>query len=194
MNYQRLIITLFAVIASLVVIGFLEVKYFDYNLKNYGKGLEHGWWLIGFVLLAIIATTINFVAIPQDWRANHEKAWLITSMVVTAALIAPKMIYVHNKTENTINEALKDSYTTIGHITNKHSWTYRLHSNYYLWVGESDSTSMCYEVEEDFYNSKNVNDTVILEISKQYPRINKVLNWNPNQDEIEKISQNNTQL
>ena len=43
----------------------------------------------------------------------------------------------------------------------------------------------------DDTNRINPGDTVILQVSKEYPRINKVQNWKPNADEIAKYRDGN---
>lgn len=86
-------------------------------------------------------------------------------------------------------ENLHKSHKRIGIIYDKYEDDY---VGAYLEVGIDGNHTRAHifhtydEGEMKVYNETAVGDTVILRVSDKYPRVNKVLNWHPTHDEIEK--------
>ena len=88
---------------------------------------------------------------------------------------------------------MRNSHTQIGVVYRKYSnWSYSktMHEIHHLSIGISSSQTKDHwlqkEKEVAIFESMHVGDTVILRVSDKYPRVNKVLNWHPTHDEIEK--------
>ena len=96
------------------------------------------------------------------------------------------MFHVGDKLEETVAEALKDSYTTIGHITRKSTRSSRNTTYYHIWAGINDTTTSRYTVDKDIYDMSYVGAPVIMKVSKEYPSINEIIIWDPKPDDIDK--------
>ena len=160
------------------------MKYFDIN---YGE-LMVGWHCFYCAVQFIVLFVINFQALDQpQYTDKRQRLDAVLSLIVTAAILVAKVYFIYNRVNAFEEQALSDSNDTIGIITQK-DLIQGKHGerSYYLWAGKNDSLSRRHEVSEDLYNRINPGDTVILQVSKEYPRINKVNNWEPNADEIAK--------
>ena len=102
------------------------------------------------------------------------------------------LFLVTDPLEKIDNYALHKSHKQIGVVYKKYTtWEIakRLDKSHYLKIGISSSQTKKHKLNGDkvpIFESMHVGDTVILRVSDKYPRVNKVLNWHPTHDEIEK--------
>ncbi|MCF0191101.1 MAG: hypothetical protein HUJ96_07565 [Marinilabiliaceae bacterium] len=116
------------------------------------------------------------------------------SIVVSAFVFLPLWLlyFVISPDEMIERYALHDSHKCIGVVYEKYKSTEyvrRVRRINHLQIGVSQSQTKDHIVKKrnkDIFDNIQVGDTVILRVSDEYPRVNKVLNWNPTHAEIEK--------
>ena len=165
------------------------MKYFDINDGERTITWHFCYCVAQFLVLFVI----NFTAIDQpQYTDKRDRLDAVLSLIVAAIIIVFKVWFVNYRVNSFEEQALSNSNDTIGVITQKHLTPSKYGSpTYYLWAGQSNSLTRRHTVSEQLYNCINVGDTVILQVSKEYPRINKVQNWKPNADEIAKYRDGN---
>lgn len=188
MNKQiiKSILIVLLIIGVTQLIGYWEIQYYDDKFKHEGIDVFGSLLAFMFVLGASFYCSKAFV-FPKEWKEKDggcltELACFIFSMVLAFTLT----IHVRNKLDETVAEALNDSYTTIGHITRKNSHTYRGYTTYDIWVGINDTTTSRHSVDKNRYEMSYVGAPVIIKVSKQNPCINEVIIWTPLPADIDK--------
>jgi len=164
-----------------------EIMLMKYFVINDGERTI-AWHFFYCVVQFLVLFVINFTAIEQpQYPDKRDRLDAVLSLIVAAIIIVFKVWFVNYRVNSFEEQALSNSNDTIGVITQKYL-TQGKHGerSYYLWAGKNDSLSRRHKVSEDLFNRINPGDTVILQVSKEYPRINKVLIWDPREDEIAK--------
>ena len=185
---KTILITLIIMIVSTP----FEIMLMKYFVINDGERTI-AWHFFYCVVQFLVLFVINFTAIEQpQYPDKRDRLDAVLSLIVAAIIIVFKVWFVNYRVNSFEEQAFSNSNDTIGVITQKYL-TQGKHGerSYYLWAGKNDSLSRRHEVSEQLYNCINVGDTVILQISKEYPRINKVLIWDPREDEIAKYRNSN---
>ncbi|MBQ4408135.1 MAG: hypothetical protein II852_14140 [Bacteroidales bacterium] len=164
-----------------------EIMLMKYFVINDGERTI-AWHFFYCVVQFLVLFVINFTALEQpQYPDKRDRLDAVLSLIVAAIIIVFKVWFVNYRVNSFEEQALSNSNDTIGIITQK-DLTQGKHGerSYYLWAGKNDSLSRRHKVSEDLFNRINPGDTVILQVSKEYPRINKVLIWDPREDEIAK--------
>ena len=101
-------------------------------------------------------------------------------------IIYPQIYY--SRYDSAEQAYLKKSHTEIGLVYQKRtSVDARSYSNaFYVGVDKQHQREHRVSKELPIAQSVHAGDTVILQVSDEYPRVNKVLNWQPTHKEIEK--------
>ena len=190
-KYRKLkiiLITLIVFIAA-IPLEMMVTIYYDINEGSYFNKWSKAYNILWLIILIIII----YIVLPKSLKDTKAKELATTLLIsfLSCAIVISKMNFLENKMKSIEENALNNSNSTIGFVTDKNIKTHTGRSGYktytyYLWAGQSDTLSKRYTVPEHLYNRINVGDTVILQISKEYPRINKVLIWDPREDEIAK--------
>ena len=187
---KTILITLIVFIAA-IPLEMMVAIYYDINEGSY----FNKWSLAYNFLWLIILIIIIAIALPKSLKDTKAKEFVTALLILflPGAIVGSKIVFLQNQMESIEENALNNSYITIGFVTDKNIKTHTGRSGYttttytyYLWAGQSNPLSKRHTVPEHLYNRINVGDTVILQISKEYPRINKVLIWDPREDEIAK--------
>ena len=171
------------------LIGFFEIQYYDYHLKCKGRDDYGAGWVFALVLAATFVGPLK--ALPKEWKEKHSTLCDVFCLVFSLTLSLTMMVHVKGEIINIETEALKDSYTTIGHITQKRTHTHRGSTDYYIWAGINEKVTSRYVVDKERYKASDVGAPVIMKVSRKYPCINEVLSWEPNADEIAKYRDGN---
>lgn len=182
---QKQILLAFVVMVVSTPFEFMVMKYIDIN---YGE--RNGTWHFCYnIVLFLILVVINFEALNQPPHIkNRKKLDSVLSLIVAVVIIVCKIYFVHYRMNAFEEQTLSNSNYTIGIITQKHLVPSKYGPpTYYIWVGQNDSLTRLHKVSEHLYTLININDSVLLQVSKEYPRINKVLNWTPTNNEIEEL-------
>ncbi len=182
---QKQILITFVVMIASTPLEIIVMKYIDIN---YG---DRTWtWHFCYCIAPILALfVINFEALDQPPHSKKRKTLdSVLSLIVAVAIVVCKILFVHAQVNSFEDKALSNSNYTIGIITQKHLSPSKYGPpTYTIWVGKNDSLTRLHQVSEHLYNQINISDTVILQVSKEYPRINKVLKWAPTRKEIEEL-------
>ncbi len=185
---KTILITLIIMIVS-TPFEIMLMKYFDINDGERTIVWHFFYCVVQFLVLFVI----NFTALEQpQYPDKRDRLDAVLSLIVAAIIIVFKVYFVNYRVNSFEEQALSNSNDTIGVITQKYLTPSKYGSpTYYLWAGLSNSLTRRHTVSEQLYNCINVGDTVILQISKEYPRINEVINWTPTNDEIAKYLKEN---
>ena len=178
------IIVLLIIIGITQLIGYLEIQYYVNKFKHEGIG-DYGSGL-AIVIVLVISFYGTFKKLPKEWEEKNGCLTGMACFIFIVTLSFTMMFHVGNKLEETVAEALKDSYTTIGHVTKKTSHTTRGTTYYYIWAGINEKATSRYVVDKDRYELSYVGAPVIMKVSKQYPCINEIIIWDPKPDDIDK--------
>lgn len=188
-NLKIILITLIVFIAA-IPLEMIVTTYYDINEGSYFNKWSKAYNVLWLIILIIII----YIVLPKSLKDTKAKDLATTLLIsfLSCAIVISKMDFLENKMKSIEENALNNSYSTIGFVTDKNIKTHTGRSGYktytyYLWAGQSAPLSKRHTVPEHLYNRINVGDTVILQISKEYPRINKVLNWTPTNNEIEEF-------
>ena len=105
--------------------------------------------------------------------------------------IYPQLYYSHY--DSAEQEYLKKSHTEIGLVYQKRvSVDARSYSNaFYVGIDKQHQREHRVSKKLPIAQSVHAGDTVILQVSDEYPRVNKVLNWQPTHKEIVKYKKSN---
>jgi len=186
-NRTKVLNVLIAVV-GFVLSAILETIYLKYLDKTYGDSHSGLWEVYSFfqffALFVIFSLSISNIKELQGTGC-------ILVLMISGAFIISKTSIVKSQIKDFEKQALSNSYYTIGIITEKDLLSRKNSTTYCLWTGQNDSFTKRHTVSKQFYHKKNVGDTVILQVSIEYPRINKVQNWEPNADEIAKYRDGN---
>ncbi|MCR5454487.1 MAG: hypothetical protein K6F33_05820, partial [Bacteroidales bacterium] len=168
------------------IAGYLEIQYFDYKIKHEGIDRRYGSSLIPLLLLIIHLLGFSILVLPREWVKGHQFASTMLCLLLATIIVGTMVVHVRDTLATTVAEELKDSNIDIGYITKKdiHKGRHQKIPDYYMWAGINDTTTSCHRVEKQKYQSLNIGDTVVLQISRKYPCINRVLIWNPSPKEI----------
>ena len=183
-----ILITLIIMIVS-TPFEIMLMKYFDINDGERTITWHFFYCVVQFLVLFVI----NFTALEQpQYPDKRDRLDAVLSLIVAAMIIIFKVYFVHYRVNSFEEQALSNSNDTIGVITPKYL-TQSKHGerSYYLWAGKNDSLSRRHKVSEDLFNRINPGDTVILQVSKEYPRINKIINWEPDSFQFAKYRDGN---
>ena len=113
-------------------------------------------------------------------------------MIILYLLIPIVMLFAYcefysNYIENIERKYIEQSHKCIGAVYSKESPGSRSH-HYTFRTGVDSIHTREQRISEDspLIKSIHVGDTIILRVSDEYPRVNRVLNWHPTPEEIEK--------
>lgn len=186
---KTILITLIIMIVSTP----FEIMLMKYFVINDGERTII-WHFFYCVVQFLVLFVINFTTLEQpQYPDKRDRLDAVLSLIVAAIIIVFKVWFVNYRVNSFEEQALSNSNDTIGVITQK-DLTPSKHGppTYYLWAGQSNSLTRRHTVSEQLYNCINVGDTIILKVSKEYPRINEVINWTPTNDNIAKyLNENN---
>ena len=185
---KTILITLIIMIVSTP----FEIMLMKYFVINDGERTII-WHLCYCVVQFLVLFVINFTALEQpQYPDKRDRLDAVLSLIVAAIIIVFKVWFVNYRVNSFEEQALSNSNDTIGVITQK-DLTLGKHGerSYYLWAGQSNSLTRRHTVSEQLYNRIDVGDTIILKVSKEYPRINEVINWDPKPDDIDKYQNKN---
>ena len=178
----------FLIVLGVIVVSIpLEIMYLTYLDKTYGNswsGLYVAYTMLQFIALTII-TGLSLSGVKIQSKEIGCFYGIIV-LIVAGGITIAKISFVKSQIKSFEEQALSNSYNTIGVITKKDYSTGKNGTSYYLWIGQNDSLTKQHTVREKMYKWATVGDTVILKVSKEYPRINEVLIWDPREDEIAK--------
>ena len=181
-NRTKVLNVLIAVV-GFVLSAILETIYLKYLDKTYGDSHSGLWEVYSFfqffALFVIFSLSISNIKELQGTGC-------ILVLMISGAFIISKTSIVKSQIKDFEKQALSNSYYTIGLITKKNYLTSKSSTTYYLWAGQNDSLAKRHTVREKMYKWATVGDTIILKVSKEYPRINEVINWDPKPDDIAK--------
>ena len=106
-------------------------------------------------------------------------------------IIYPQIYY--SRYDSAEQAYLKKSHTEIGLVYQKRvSVDARSYSNaFYVGIDKQHQREHRVSKKLPIAQSVHAGDTVILQVSDEYPRVNKVLNWQPTHKEIEKYKKSN---
>ena len=169
-----------------------EIMLMKYFVINDGERTI-AWHFFYCVVQFLVLFVINFTALEQpQYPDKRDRLDAVLSLIVAAIIIVFKVWFVNYRVNSFEEQALSNSNDTIGVITQKYL-TQGKHGerSYYLWAGKNDSLSRRHKVSEDLFNRINPGDTVILQVSKEYPRINKIINWEPDSFQFAKYRNEN---
>ena len=186
---------LWPVLAALVVAGCIyDVKELEFSIKYIGERPRfHGLFLMlfSFIGMYFIAAIFEYILILTGLLSLLFGEKLGPKLLPFFAFLfigAPLWFlfgygFWYNDYQDKIeNRALSNSYETVGIITKK----YRGYRSAFIRVGIDRSTTKKHSVKGKIYDSTHKNDTVIIKVSKEYPHINRVLDWNPTPAKIRK--------
>lgn len=188
---------LWPVLAALVVAGCIyDVRALDYSIKYIGERPQfHGLFLLLSAMFVFYLTIslLGYIMVLTGGLLSllfgeklGEKLFPFFALLFIGTPIWFLFGYGfwYNDYQDKIeNRALTNSYETVGIITQKRPvYRHSLH----IWAGIDRSTTKEHGVKEKIYNSKHKYDTVIIKVSKEYPHINRVLDWNPTPAKIRK--------
>ena len=180
----KIIIVVLIIIGIAQLIGYWEIQFFENKIKHEGIGNY------GSVLAFVIVLPLSFFVIgktlPKEWKEKHDVLCDFLRFAFSITLAFTLSSHVKNKLEETQTDAFKDYYTTIGHITQKSTSTRHNRTYYFIWAGINDTTTSRHWVEKDIYDLCYVGAPVIMKVSKQYPSVYEIINWNPKPDDIDK--------
>ena len=178
-------------VAGFILSTILEIMYLKYLDKTYGDS-DSGLWGVYTFLQLIVLTVMFGTSISQIKELQGTGCIVpILVIIISAAIIIAKINFVKSQIKDFEAQALSNSYYTTGIITKQDLSVHKSSTTYYLWAGRNDSLAKSHTVNKQIYNKKNVGDTVILQVSKEYPRINQVHNWNPDSSQIAKYRDGN---
>lgn len=186
---QKIILITMIIMIVSTPFEIMLMKYFDINDGERTIAWHFFYCVVQFLVLFVI----NFTALEQpQYPDKRDRLDAVLSLIVTAIIIVFKVWFVNYRVNSFEEQALSNSNDTIGVITQKYL-TQGKHGerSYYLWAGKNDSLSRRHKVSEDLFNRINPGDTVILQVSKEYPRINKVINWEPDSFQFAKYRDGN---
>lgn len=180
---KTILITLIIMIVS-TPFEIMLMKYFDINDGE----RTITWHFIYCVVQFLVLLVINFTALDQpQYPDKRDRLDAVLSLIVAVVIIVFKVYFVNYRVNSFEEQALSNSNDTIGVVTQKHLSPSKYGPpTYYIWAGQTNSLTRRHTVSEHLYNRINVGDTVILQVSKEYPRINKVHNWEPDSSQIAK--------
>lgn len=178
------IIVLLIFIGITQLIGYFEIQHYDYKFKHEGRGDYGSVLVIPIILLASFFGTLKML--PKEWKQNHSGLCDFLCFVFSLTLVFALVDHVSDKLSETETEALKDSYTTIGHITRKRTHTHRSSTDYYIWAGINEKATSRYVVDKERYEASYVGAPVIMKVSKKYPCLNEIIIWDPKPDDMDK--------
>ena len=192
-NLKIILITLILFIAA-IPLEMMVTTYYDINEGSYFNKWSKAYNVLWLIILIIII----YIVLPKSLKDTKAKDLATTLLIsfLSCAIVISKMVFLENKMKSIEENALNNSYSTIGFVTDKNIKTHTGRSGYktytyYLWAGQSAPLSKRHTVPEHLYNRINIGDTVILQISKEYPRINKVINWEPDSFQFAKYRDGN---
>ena len=187
MNKQIIkpILIVLLIIGVTQLIGYWEIQYYDDKFKHEGIGDYGSVWATLFVFAAAFFCS-NKIASSLKWEEKDGCFSGLACFLFTMVLGFTLTIHVNHKLKETVAEALKDSYTTIGHITKKTSHENRGDISYFIWVGINNTATSRHSVDKNRYEMSYVGAPVIIKVSKQYPCINEVIIWTPLPADIDK--------
>ena len=180
----KIIIVALIIIGIAQLIGYLEIQYSVNKFKQEGIG-DYG---SGLAFLIILVGSFYGIEknLPKEWEEKDGCLTGFSCFIFSITLSFTMMFHVGDKLEETVAEALKDSYTTIGHITKKSKSSNRSNTYYHIWAGINDKSTSRYTVDKDRYDMSYVGAPVIMKVSKEYPSINEIIIWDPKPDDIDK--------
>ena len=184
------IIVLLIFIGITQLIGYFEIQHYDYKFKHEGRGDYGSGLVIPIILLVSCFGTLKML--PEEWKQNHFGLCNFLCFVFSLTLLFALVDHVSDKLIEIEKEALKDSYTTIGHITKKRTHKRRGSTDYYIWAGINEKTTSRYIVDKERYETSYVGAPVIMKVSRQYPCLNEILIWEPKPDDIDKYENKTT--
>ncbi len=158
-----------------------EIMYLKYIDKTYGDSYSKLIFAYNMFLFLALMITIGISIAKSSQPKDDNLFTALAALFAAGAIIGLKLYFIRSQIKSFEEQALSYSYYTTGIITKKdlssgpHSGT-----TYYLWTGQNDSLAKRHTVSEQLYKRKNAGDTVILQVSKEYPHINKVYIWEPN--------------
>lgn len=189
MNKQIIkpILIVLLIIGVTQLIGYWEIQHYENKIRHEGIGDYAPASFLVFIVLVASFYCSNAFVFPKEWKEKDggcltEMACFVFSVILAFTM----MFHVLNKLEETVAEALKDSYNTIGHITKKTSQKYRSSTSYFIWVGINNTTTSRHSVDKNRYEMSYVGAPVIIKVSKQNPCINEVIIWTPLPADIDK--------
>lgn len=186
-DLTKSIVILLIIISINQLLEYLVLQHYDYRYKHEGIN-PSGLATIETALMLIDTFCIFLFATPKKWLEEYGFACALPSFMLSVVIMFVIAIHSNNLLNATIKDALSDSYSVIGFIIHKKEERRGRGSiDYYIWTGINDTTTSRQNVNKREYESLNIGDTVILQVSCQYPRINKVLNWTPTNKEIEEL-------
>ena len=182
----------FLIVLGVIVVSIpLEIMYLKYLDKTYGDS-DSGLWVAYTMLQFIVIITITGLSFGEQSQSKEMGClYTIIVLIVAGAIIIAKGSFVKSQIKSFEEQALSNSYYTIGLITKKDYLTSKSGTTYYLWAGQNDSLAKSHTGSEKMYKWATVGDTVILKVSKEYPRINEIINWDPKPDDIDKYQNKN---
>ncbi len=190
-NRTKVLNVLIAVV-GFVLSAILETIYLKYLDKTYGDSHSGLWEVYSF--LQLFALYVIFGLSISNIKELKGTGCIgpILVLMISGAFVIAKTSIVKSQIKDFEKQALSNSYYTTGIITNKDYSTSKHGTTYYLWAGQNDSLAKRHTVREKMYKLATVGDTIILKVSKEYPRINEVINWTPTNDDIAKyLNENN---
>lgn len=182
----------FLIVLGVIVVSIpLEIMYLKYIDKTYGDS-DSGLWIAYTMLQSIVIFTITGLSFGEQSQSKEMGCLhTIIVLIVAGAIIIAKGSFVKSQIKSFEEQALSNSYYTIGLITKKDYLTSKSGTTYYLWAGQNDSLAKSHTVSEKMYKWATVGDTIILKVSKEYPRINEVIIWEPSGYEIARYRDEN---
>ena len=184
-------LTVLIVVSGFILSTILEIMYLKYLDKTCGDSQSGLWGLFTFFQLFVL--TVIFGLSISHIKELHGMGCFVPILVlgISGAIVIAKVSIVKSQIADFEKQALSNSYYTIATIAKKNYSVLKGGSTYYLWAGVNDSLPKPHYVSKQFYDKKNVGDTIILQVSKEYPLINKVHNWNPDSIQIAKYKNSN---
>ena len=199
-NYKRMAYILrLRVLLPLLILDII-LDLFSTHYFNISDGCIHWivhtfWALILFILFNMLTLCllpyIKFLLVLIEARLNINSVLrniLLWIYALVAVSIVP-LLYndvIYDRLCNKITEFyLQSSHKQIGVIYGKNKENKKKY--YTIRVGISANLFKEHPIYSKYlYESVSLGDTVLIRVSDKYPRINRVLNWQPTREEIEK--------
>ena len=181
------IIRMFVAIVLIALLVIYQIHNVQYSYIVDGKRAVVGF--TGFFILFFLYAYVSFefFIICLGWYSW----WVFVIFVVVHPMIVILGVYTpyfNEYSRKVENEIMEESYIRIGYIYKVRDPLGKGVYHKELRVGIDKDHQFLHRISNDDYfrNHLDIGDTILLRVSDKYPRVSKVLKWNPTHEEIER--------
>ena len=173
------------VLAIILIIRIISLQLIEASYSIIEKGSEP--YIGGDGLLLVFLFVYIILTIAHFAKNERLKSTLTFSLLLPIPLLYIYCDIYSNYSDNLEQKFIKQSHKRVGIVYSKERPGYRSH-HYTVRTGIDSTHTREQRVPKGspLLKTIHIGDTVILQVSDEYPRVNKVLDWQPTSEKIEK--------